>query len=698
MDFQIVHTLPGRVRLRYRRHLLDARQASLVQMLVSLQEGISNVAVNTISGSILIEYDESVLSQKKALSYVSVLGDKYLKNEDLLKSVTVPAAQESLVANLLFMVAQFYLKKLLLPFSVRRVLSLFGIMPRVGRAAKSIASGKVFSANTLDATALLLSFATGDLNTSSSISLLLDVGETLEDYTKRKSYDSLASSLISTDENVQVLENGEEKTVRANLLKTGDTVICRAGSVIPIDGTVVSGEAMVNQASMTGESLPVHKTVDSSVYASTTVEEGEILICVKSAGGETKVNKIVSLIEKSQDLKAASQVRAERIADRLVRYNFLLAGLTFLVSRNFAKAASTLLVDYSCAMKLSAPICVLTAMRDSANLGIMAKGGKYIEELAKADTFVFDKTGTLTESTPRVTDVVAFGGRDENEVLKLAACLEEHFPHSLARAVVKEASDRGIDHSEEHAKVEYVLAHGIASSLNGEKLRIGSAHFIFDDEKIPKTKEVEDAINRFAKTGSSLLYFSMGNELAALIVIQDPIRKESVVAIKKLKELGVKNVVMITGDGETTAKIIAKKAGVDTYFSQALPDTKVSYIKKMQSEGHKVVMIGDGINDAPALSAADVGIAMGEASQIASQTADILLPDDGLQSLPALRLVGKRLVERIGDNNNAIIAINTSLIALSLAGVVTSSTAALLHNSSTVAISMSAMRPLIDAS
>jgi len=694
MKFNIVHSLQGRVRVRYPRYLLDGKQAALVQMLISLQEGIKSVAVNIISGSVLIEYEG--ISEVVALSYLRAIDDKYLKNEELLKSVATPVAQESLLYVLLEMVATHYIKKFLIPFPIRRILSAFGILPRARKALGSIVRGKLFCADTLDATAIILSYATGDVDTSSSIRLLLNMGDTLEDYTKRKSYDSLASSLLNADESVQILVDGEEKSITANLLKTGDVVICRAGSVIPVDGTVISGEAMVNQSSMTGESLPVHKKDGASVFASTIVEEGEIQISVKSAGGETKVNKIVALIDKSQDLKAASQVRAERIADSLVGYNFLLAGLTYLCTRNFVKAASTLLVDYSCAMKLSAPICVLSAMRDSANCGILTKGGKYIEDLAKADTFVFDKTGTLTESTPKVTHVIPFGERDEREVLKLAACLEEHFPHSLARAVVKEAADRGIDHSEEHAKVEYVLAHGIASSLNGEKLRIGSAHFIFDDEKIRKTKEAEAVIEKFADSGSSLLYFSIGKKLAGIIVIQDPIRQESVTALKQLRELGVKNIVMITGDGENTARIIAKKAGVDTYFAQALPDTKVEYIKKMQAQGHKVVMIGDGINDAPALSAADVGIAMGAASQIASQTADILLPDDGLQSLPALRVIGRRLMERINDNNTAIIGINTALIGLSLAGTVTASTAALLHNTSTVAISMSAMRPLIE--
>ena len=694
MKFNIVHSLQGRVRVRYPRYLLDGKQAALVQMLISLQEGIKSVAVNIISGSVLIEYEG--ISEAVALSYLRAIDDKYLKNEELLKSVATPVAQESLLYVLLEMVATHYIKKFLIPFPIRRILSAFGILPRARKALGSIVRGKLFCADTLDATAIILSYATGDVDTSSSIRLLLNMGDTLEDYTKRKSYDSLASSLLNADESVQILVDGEEKSITANLLKTGDVVICRAGSVIPVDGTVISGEAMVNQSSMTGESLPVHKKDGASVFASTIVEEGEIQISVKSAGGETKVNKIVALIDKSQDLKAASQVRAERIADSLVGYNFLLAGLTYLCTRNFVKAASTLLVDYSCAMKLSAPICVLSAMRDSANCGILTKGGKYIEDLAKADTFVFDKTGTLTESTPKVTHVIPFGDNDEREVLKLAACLEEHFPHSLARAVVKEAADRGIDHSEEHAKVEYVLAHGIASSLNGEKLRIGSAHFIFDDEKIRKTKEAEAVIEKFADSGSSLLYFSIGKKLAGIIVIQDPIRTESVTALKQLRELGVKNIVMITGDGENTARIIAKKAGVDTYFAQALPDTKVEYIKKMQAQGHKVVMIGDGINDAPALSAADVGIAMGAASQIASQTADILLPDDGLQSLPALRVIGRRLMERINDNNTAIIGINTALIGLSLAGTVTASTAALLHNTSTVAISMSAMRPLIE--
>ncbi len=695
MVFRVVHSLPGRVRVRFARHFLDARQAALVELLLSFQDGIKRAVVNAISSSVLIEYEG--MSEETALSFLKAIDDKYLKDEQLLSQTPNPAAQESLLAILLEMFAKHYLKKLFLPLFIRKIVSFLNIAPRVQRGIKAVFDGRVFCADTLDAAALSLSFATGDMNTAGSISLLLNVGETLEDYTKRKSYDSLTNSLMTADEMVQILdENGEEKTVSSSVLKKGDTLICRAPCIISADGIVLRGEASVNQASMTGESLPVHKTAGSSVFASTVVDEGEIFVTVSKAGGETRVSNIATLIDRSQEHKAASQIRAERIADRLVKYNFLLSALTFGFTRNFQKAASTLLVDYSCAMKLSAPICVLSAMRDSARRGVMVKGGKFLEELAKADTFVFDKTGTLTESTPRVTHVIPFGDLSEREVLKMAACLEEHFPHSLARAVVKEAADRGIEHSEEHARVEYILAHGIASSLGDKKLRIGSAHFIFDDEKIPKTPEVKQEIEKWSESGSSLLFFSVGETLSGIIVIDDPIRAEARETVSRLHALGVKNVVMITGDGENTAKMVAKKTGVDTYFSQALPDSKVEYIKKMQSEGHKVVMIGDGINDAPALSSANVGIAMGEASQIATQTADILLPSDGLLSLPFLREIGLQLLSRISANNAAIISINTALIALSLFGTISSTSAALFHNGSTVALSLSAMRPLLE--
>lgn len=691
MDFKIAHSLPGRVRIRYKRTLLTPVQAGLVKSLVESQDGIVSVEVNPISGSILIHYQG--ITVQTALSYFRALDSKYLNNQELLDGVNpLDIPQPSLFSILSEMVVRHYLKRLL-PFPIRKALQLINIAPRLYNGAKSIVNGKVFCADVLDATALGFSFFSGDIRTAGSVSFLLSIGEVLEDYIKRKSYDNLAHSLLNTEEVVNVLtDSGQEIQVQTKNLKQGDRVICRIGGVIPADGTVVSGLAMVNQSSMTGEPLAVEKKEGSGVFASTIVEDGEIVVSVKSAGKETRINQIVSLIDNSQALKAASQVNAERIANHLVKYNFLLAAATYFATGNFTKAMSTLLVDYSCAMKLSAPICVLSAMRDSAQNGIIVKGGKFLELISEVDTFVFDKTGTLTEATPKVSRIIPLGGRNENEVLKMAACLEEHFPHSLARAVVLEAQNRNLIHEEEHTKVEYVLAHGVASSINGKKLRIGSAHFIFDDEKIPLTDEAQHYIDELGETGDSILYFSEGEELAGLIAIKDFIRQDSVEAIKLLKQAGVKNIVMITGDGEKTAQAVAREAGITEFYAQTLPDQKVAYVKQMKSEGRTVAMVGDGINDAPALSAADIGIAMGKASSIAGQTADIMLPDDGLSSLPKLMKIGRNLKRRIKGNNDAIIGVNSMLILGGLANIISPSLAALLHNASTVAISMSAMR------
>ncbi len=689
MDFQISHSIPGRVRLRYDLHFLSQRQAMLVQMLVGMQDGILSAAVNTVSGSILIEYKD--ISLETAISYVKALNEKYLNDETLLESVSVPSAQESLLGVLLSLSAEYFLKKIL-PLPLRKIISLFSIVPRVQKGLERLAGGKPFCAETLDATAITLSYLTGDINTAGTINYLLDIGDTLEDYTRRKSQDNLAQSLLVADETVSVIQDGEEKQISAQLLKSEDIVIVRAGSSIPVDGIVVDGIGMVNQSSMTGEALPVLREKGSAVFASTILEEGEIKIKVKACGGKTRVSKIANMIDHSNSLKAESQKKAERVADSLVKYNFLIAGLTYFFTRNFTKAASTLLVDYSCAMKLSAPISVLSAMRDCARNGIFAKGGKFLEDFAMADTIVFDKTGTLTESNPVVRKIIPFGNRTEDEVLKLAACLEEHFPHSLARAVVNAASERGLAHKEEHAKVEYILAHGIVSSLGEKRLCIGSAHFIFDDEKIPLDEETKKIMETLADC--SQLYFAIEGELAAIIAIEDPVRKESFEVIQKLKDSGFKNVMMITGDNRNTAKEVAKKTGVTGFIAEALPDTKLSWIEKLKSEGHKVVMVGDGINDSPALSAATVGIAMGKSSSIASETADILLPDDGLASLPVLRKISQNLISRINGNNSAIIGINSMLIAGGLAGAISPQTAALLHNTTTVAISVNAMSNL----
>ena len=638
MNFYIAHRLPGRLRLRYSRRGLSRKQAVLVETLVSLQEGIRSISVNPVSGSILIEY--SGISEDEALSYIKALNSSYLENEELLENVEEPIVSESLTVSLGMLLAEFFIRRLL-PIPVRRILALFSIMPRVKGGMRALKGGRPFCAETLDATALSLSYATGDLNTAGTIAMMLEMGEILEEYTRRKSYENLTRSFLNTKETVHVLKDGNETEISANLLQAGDTVILRIGSVIPADGTVVSGEASVNQASMTGEGLPVHKVSGDTVFASTVVEEGEIHVCVKACGRETRVSKIADMIDRSQSLKAASQIKSERTADKLVFYNFLLAGLTYAFTRNFAKAASTLLVDYSCAMKLSAPVCVLSAMKNCAEHGITVKGGKFLEDFARADTIVFDKTGTLTESQPSVKKIITFGGRPEKDVLKIAACLEEHFPHSLARAVVREA---------------------------------------------------EKAIEDLSKSGCSQLYLSIGKELAGIIAIEDPVRSEAKEVVSELHKLGIKNIIMLTGDGPQTAGSIAEKTGIDRYHAQALPDTKADFIKELKAEGKKIVMIGDGINDSPALSEADVGIAMGQASSIAGETADILLPDDGLRALPILRRIATGLIKRINVNNKAIIGINSALIAGELAGSIPPATAALVHNGSTVAIGMSAMR------
>lgn len=668
MNVRVVHRLPGRIRLRYDRHSLSQRQAALVQTLVSMQEGISSIQINGISGSILIHYQG--IQEMQVLSYVKVLDRRYLENQELLAKVVVIPQQESLVSLLVSLAFRFVVGRFL-PLSIRKIMSFRAIMPRIKQGLLSVLSGKPFCADTLDAAAFLIAYFTGNTSTATSIAFLLNMGDRLEEFTRRKSYDTLAHSILSLEDMVRVLRDGEELSIASRLLQPGDVVVLRCGSVVPADGRVIAGEGMINQSSMTGESLPVRKVAGDILYASTLVEEGELEVEVTAAGHETRASRIVAMIDDSQSLKARAQVRAERVADSLVKYNFLLTAATYFITRDITKAMSTLLVDYSCAIRLSAPICVLAAMRDCARQGIIVKGGKYLEELRRADVFVFDKTGTLTESQPKVAAVIPFGGRKEEEVLKLAACLEEH------------------------TQVEYVVAHGIVSTLDGVRLRIGSEHFIFEDEGIPRPKRMKAAVTQAAERGDSLLYFSEGDELAAVIAIHDTIRQEAVDAIRELKAMGVREVVMLTGDGERTARAIASQAGITSYVAQALPDTKVEYVRTLRQKGHVVAMIGDGINDAPALAEASVGIAMGGASSVAGETADIMLPDNGLHALPQLRRIGHRLERRIGRNNTVIVAINSLLMAGGLAGIVPATVAAMLHNSSTVAISMASMRPMV---
>lgn len=700
MDFTVKHSLPGRIRIRYDKSKISKRQAALTHSLLSVQEGMTDVSVNYTTASFLIYYDTKQLSEKHIRAYFMALSDKYLKNQEMLDTVEEPQEEDSLLFDLACMTAWHYFKQIL-PLPVRLALRVWSLGPRILKGVEQVATGNVFKSEVLDAAAISMALITGDTKTASNINFLLNIGDTIEDFTKKKSYSDLANRLLSQNDQVQLVtknEKGEtvEKTVPLSFVKKGDLVAVRTGSVIPVDGEVIRGEGLVNQASITGEPLAVEKREGTSVFAGTVVQEGELFIEVRATGSQTKVQNILTMIDNSQSLKVSSQVRSEHLADSLVKYNFLLSLAVFLTTGNMTKVMATLMVDYSCAMKLASPIAVLSAMKEAAENGIIVKGGKFLEEASLADTVVFDKTGTLTAATPQLSRIMAFGGREENEVLATAACLEEHFAHPIAAAVVQAASQRGLLHPEEHAKVEYIVAHGIATKLHDKKLTIGSRHFIFDDEKVEAPAGLEAIQKEAIENGESLLYLAEEKELIGIFAINDPVRKNAPAIIKKLHQSRVRNCVMITGDDEGAARNAAKITKIDHYISRALPEDKFKYIEEQKRLGHKVIMIGDGINDAPALAAADTGIAMGDCADITGETADIILSsEDGLEGLYKTRLLGTRLIEKIDTNNRGIVAVNTSFMLLGLLGIISPSMAAILHNASTVAFSVNAMKPVL---
>ena len=695
MTVTIHHALPGRIRIHYNLHEISPRQAILAQSLIAVQEGITDISVNTNIGSYLILFDSSIISQSQIENLFKALGAKYLEDEKLLEAVAQIPITESIMSIFISTMINHFAKKLL-PIPLRRLLLFTNILPRLGSAfGMCFRHGKIFSTQMLDATALTTAAFTGNTNTASSISMLLALGEEIEEVTKRVSYGNLAHKLLISDEPVHILEDGEEKTIPAEALKKDDLVIVREGSLIPCDGSVERGEGMVNQASITGESLPVEKKAGSGVFAGTILSEGELVLRTRSTGQDTKVQNIIQMIDRSQNLKANAQRRSELLAEKIVPLNFALAGLTWLFTRNLTKTMSTLMVDYSCAMKLAAPIAVLSAMKEAAGRGISVKGGKYLEKAAEATTIIFDKTGTLTFANPVVEKIYPMKGFDEDFVLQTAACLEEHFPHPLGRAVVSLAEEKGLLHPENHTKVEYIVAHGIASTLNGKEVRIGSAHFIFDDEKIPFDECIKKIQEDSLQTGQSLLYLSYDGKLSGVLAVGDPVRPEAREVIENLKKTGIRRCVMITGDTEGAAKKIAESAGLDGYYSQALPEDKVRLIEKEKKAG-KVIMLGDGINDAPALSAADVGIAIEGSSSIASDTADIVLTEGGLINVATTRMLAQGLIQKINQNNAFIIEVNSALLLLGVFGLISPQLAAILHNSVTVGISVKAMENILD--
>ncbi len=688
MNVKEHHYIPGRIRLHYNTREYSSKQAILATTLIAVQEGVLDVDVNPNVGSFLIVYDEKKLSKKEILNLFKALTNKYLKDKNLLNAVQDIPEEESIFGVIAETLAIHYLKKFFLPLPIRTLILYAHIVPRVVKAIYSSLTETFFNTDLLDATALVVSVATGNHSTASNINMLLGMGEDIEEITKRRSYNNLAHQLLCLDSSVQKVDvkSREEKTVSVKSLKKGDLVVFRSGSQILVDGIVENGQGMVNQASITGESLPVEKFEGAPVFAGTIISEGELYV---------KVNNIIQMIDNSQNLKALAQKRSEEVAQKIVPFNFLLTAITWLTTRNLTKTISTLMVDYSCALKISAPISVLSAMQEAAKMGISVKGGKYLEATANADTVIFDKTGTLTNARPAVSKIYTFRNFSEDEVLSLSACLEEHYPHPLGRAVVDAAVAKNINHPEYHTKVEYIVAHGIASTLNDKKTCIGSAHFIFEDEKIPYTDQIKKIQEKEMGLGNSLLYLSFDGELVGIIGIGDPVREDARDAIRELKKMGILQTIMITGDTEGAAKKIAKQAGIDKYHAQALPEDKVKFVNQENKKGHHVIMIGDGINDAPALSAADVGISIDGASPIAGDTADINMSHDGLNSLVIVRRLGQKLLDKMALNNRTIIGINSFLLIGGIVGFIPPTLAAVLHNSCTIGISLASMRPLL---
>ena len=547
----------------------------------------------------------------------------------------------------------------------------------------------------LDATAIGVSIARNNMNTAGSIMFLLGIGEILEEWTHKKSVGDLARSMSLNVGKVWLCQGEQDILVSTSDVKAGDLVRVHMGNIIPFDGTVVSGEAMVNQASLTGESIPVQKNAEGIVYAGTVLEEGELVIRVDQTNGSSRYEKIVTMIEESEKLKTSMESKASHLADKLVPYTLLGTGLTYALTRNATKALSVLMVDFSCALKLAMPISVLSAIREASLHNITVKGGKYLEAMAEADTIVFDKTGTLTKANPTVVDVVSFNGQDSDELLRIAACLEEHFPHSMAKAVVDAAAEKNLEHEEVHSEVEYIVAHGISSMIDGQKVVIGRHHFVFEDEKCTVDPEKMGTFNSLPPEYSHL-YMAINNRLAAVICIEDPLREEAAAVIRSLKMAGICKVVMMTGDSDRTAKAIAKKAGIDEYYSEVLPEDKANFVEKEKAKGRKVIMIGDGINDSPALSAADIGISISDGAEIAREIADVTIGADNLYEIVTLKALSNSLVKRIDKNYRFIVSFNAGLIVLGITGIIPPTMSALLHNGSTLAIGMKSMENLLD--
>ena len=690
MKFLIKHEVQGRLRIHVIRNRMTCAEADVLCWVLEKQKNVVKVKVYERTADAVIYYtgdrEELIHGLKQFHFEKADVPDNVISSSGRdLNS----AYREKLITKILL----HYGGKLLLPNPVRKTWLTLKALQYIGKGIRCLARLKI-EVPVLDATAIGVSVLRGDFKTAGSVMFLLGIGELLEEWTHKKSVGDLARSMSLNIKKVWLKRDEQEILVPVSDILPGDRVIIHMGNVIPFDGEVSCGEGMVNQASLTGESLPVRRCEGQSVYAGTVLEEGELEIVVRAVSGSTRFEKIVTMIEDSEKLKSNLESKAEHLADRLVPYTLVGTAIVGLLTRNVTKALSVLMVDFSCALKLAMPIAVLSAIREAGQNGITVKGGKYLEAVAEADIVVFDKTGTLTKAKPIVKEVIVFGDYPEPEALRIAACLEEHFPHSMAKAVVDAAKRRSLYHEEMHSKVEYIVAHGISSYIEGKKTVIGSSHFVFEDEKCRIRPEYQERFDTLPGEYSHL-FLAIDGELVAVICIEDPLREEAGEMVRLLKEEGISKIVMMTGDSERTAVSIAKRVGVDEYYSEVLPEDKADFIEREKAAGRKVVMIGDGINDSPALSAADAGIAISDGAELAREIADITIAAEDLREIVILKRLSNAMINRIQGNYRGVVGINAALIALGVAGIIRPTTSALLHNTSTLAISLKSMGNLL---
>jgi len=690
MKCTILHEGKGRMRVHVEKVRMTLHRADVLEAYLNHHDAIVHAAVYERTGDVVITY-----TGRRSAAIAVLAGYKFdvAEYDALVTSADSRRLNREYQDKMFDLVAGRCLRKLFLPAPLDAAYTAFRSIRFLWKGVRCVLSRRL-EVEVLDALSIGVSLLRGDFGTAGSVMFLLNLGSLLEEWTRKKSLDDLARSMALNVDKVWVRSQGTEVLVPLTKVRSGDEVVVRSGNMIPLDGTVLEGEAMVNQAALTGESMPVRKAEGSTLYAGTVVEEGECVFIAKAEGGSNRYDKIVAMIEESEKLKSSTESRALALADKLVPWCLGATVVTYLLTRNATRAISCLMVDFSCALKLSMPLAVLSAMRECGSYRITVKGGKYLEALSQADTIVFDKTGTLTRATPQVVEVVPFSGCNEREVLQLAACLEEHFPHSMANAVVRAAKERGISHEEMHSEVEYIVAHGIASRVGGQRVVIGSHHFVFEDEKctIPTAEQQKfDAL----KPAYSHLYMAASGQLVGVICISDPLRPEAAAVLNGLRALGIRNTVMMTGDSERTAAAIAKQVGVDRFFAEVLPEDKANFVQQAKAEGHTVVMIGDGINDSPALSAADIGIAINSGAAIAREIADVTIKADSLEELVALKAIANSLQKRVHANYRFVLTFNSALIALGALGILQPASSAMLHNLSTIGISLKSMTNLL---